>query len=69
MTKTFITLISLVSAALSLRAQTINGAYAKALQQKYLAVKSELCTGCKLWINPYFRSVADTAEHRPVATY
>lgn len=51
------------------RAQTINGAYAKALQAQYSSVKSDLCPACKLWINPYYRSVADTAEHRPLVTY
>lgn len=52
-----------------LQAQIINGAYAKALQAKYPSVKSELCPACKLWVNPFYRSVADTAEHRPLVTF
>lgn len=54
---------------LHLQAQTIDGAYAKALQQKYPSVKNSLCAACKLWVNPYFKSIADTAEHRPLVTY
>lgn len=69
MLKPFITSIFMAVAALSLRAQTINAAYAKALQQKYPSVKSDLCTACKLWVNPYFKSIADTVEHRPLVTY
>jgi hypothetical protein len=53
----------------ALRAQTIDAAYAKALQQKYPSVKSGLCAACKLWVNPYFKSIADTLEHRPLVTY
>lgn len=69
LTRKVISLIILLSAVTSFRAQTINGAHAKALQQKYPSAKSELCAGCKRWINPYFRSVADTSEHRPLVTY
>jgi len=69
MLKTFITFIFMAVAALSLQAQTINAAYAKALQEKYPSVKSDLCKACKLWVNPYFKSVADTVEHRPLVTY
>jgi len=49
--------------------QNIDGAYVKALQHKYPSVKSPVCPSCKLWVNPYFKSIADTAEHRPVVTY
>jgi hypothetical protein len=58
-----------VLSSLSAQAQQINGAYAKALQQKYPSVKSSLCAACKLWVNPYFRSVADTVQHRPLVTH
>lgn len=43
--------------------------YVRALQQKYPSVSSPLCTACKLWENPYFKSIADTSAHRPVVTY
>jgi hypothetical protein len=49
--------------------QNIDGAYVKALYQKYPTLKSDLCSSCKLWVNPYFRSIADTAAHRPLLTY
>lgn len=69
MLKSFITFILTCCTAFVLKAQVIDGAYAKALQQKYPSIKSDLCAGCKLWVNPFFKSVADTAEHRPLATY
>lgn len=69
MLKYLITLTVLLCPMLALRAQTVNSAYPKALQQKYPSVKSDLCGSCKLWVNPYFKSIADTAEHRPLVTY
>lgn len=54
---------------LTAAAQVINAAYVKALYQKYPTQKSDLCPGCKLWVNPYYRSVADTAAHRPLVTF
>lgn len=50
-------------------AQKIDAAYVKALYKQYPTQKSDLCAGCKLWINPYFKSIADTAAHRPLLTY
>jgi len=50
-------------------AQEINAAYVKALYKKYPTQKSNLCAGCKLWVNPYYKSIADTAAHRPLLTY
>lgn len=50
-------------------AQEINAAYVKALYKKYPTRKSDLCAGCKIWVNPYYKSIADTAEHRPLVTY
>jgi hypothetical protein len=49
--------------------QNIDGAYVKALYKKYPTLKSSLCSACKVWVNPYFRSIADTAAHRPLLTY
>ncbi|WP_439697457.1 DNA/RNA non-specific endonuclease [Mucilaginibacter sp. AW1-7] len=54
---------------IGLQAQTINAAYVKALYQKYPTQKSDFCTACKLWVNPYYRSVADTSRHMPLVTY
>lgn len=52
-----------------LAAAQINSAYVKALYQKYPTQKSDLCASCKLWINPYYKSIADTAKHVPLITY
>lgn len=54
---------------LSAAAQTINSAYVKALYQKYPTQKSDFCSSCKLWVNPYYKSIADTAKHAPLLTY
>lgn len=54
---------------LSAQTPTINAAYAKSLHQKYPSMKSDFCKSCKLWVNPYFKSIADTAEHAPRLTY
>ena len=50
-------------------AQEINSAYVKALYKRYPTQKSDFCTSCKLWVNPYYRSIADTLKHAPVLTY
>jgi hypothetical protein len=49
--------------------QQINAAYVKALYQKYPTQKSDFCPACKLWVNPYYKSIADTVKHAPVVTY
>jgi hypothetical protein len=49
--------------------QTINGAYVQALYKKYPTVKSNFCPACKLWVNPYFKSIADTQRHMPLCEY
>ncbi|SDI80466.1 DNA/RNA non-specific endonuclease [Mucilaginibacter gossypii] len=51
------------------QAPALDVTYVRALQQKYPSVSSPLCAACKLWENPYFKSIADTAAHRPVVTY
>ncbi len=63
-----LTLLSLLI-QLSAAAQTINSAYVKALYQKYPTQPSDLCASCKLWVNPYYKSIADTLKHAPVLTY
>lgn len=62
-------LLVLILAGTAARAQVIDAAYTRALHKKFPSVRSELCSSCKLWVNPYFKSVADTAEHRPLVTY
>ena len=52
-----------------LSAQAPNAAYVKALYQKYPTQKSDLCSACKLWVNPYYKAVADTQRHTPLLTY
>lgn len=46
--------------------QQINAAYVKALYAKYPVAKSDFCTACKLWVNPYYTSIADTIKNYPV---
>jgi hypothetical protein len=53
----------------TLQAQVINAAYVKALYKQYPTQKSDFCPACKLWVNPYYRSVADTARHMPLVTF
>jgi DNA/RNA endonuclease G (NUC1) len=55
--------------ALPVQAQTINSAYVKSLYQQYPTQKSDLCPACKLWVNPYYKSVADTDRHVPLVTF
>jgi hypothetical protein len=50
-------------------AQQFNAAYVKALYQKYPTQKSDFCPACKLWVNPYYKSIADTERHAPLLTY
>ncbi|MFD0764483.1 DNA/RNA non-specific endonuclease [Mucilaginibacter lutimaris] len=52
-----------------LKAQAPDAAYVKALYQQYPTQRTDLCPSCKLWVNPYFRSVADTLHHIPVLTF
>jgi DNA/RNA endonuclease G (NUC1) len=65
----FLLLLTCSPAVASAQVQVINAAYVKALYKRYPTQKSDLCAGCKLWVNPYYRSVADTAAHRPLVTY
>lgn len=51
------------------QSQTYNADYVHKLYAKYPTVKSDLCKSCKEWDNPIFKSIADTAEHRPVITF
>lgn len=50
-------------------AQTYNAAYVKALYAKYPTVKSNLCPACKLWVNSYYTSIADTVKNYPVCEH
>lgn len=68
MKKTIINLLLLVI-SLHVGAQTINSAYVKALYRQYPTLPSDFCPSCKLWVNPYYRSIADTARHMPLVTY
>lgn len=55
--------------ALNTQAQVINATYVKALYQQYPTQKSNFCQSCKLWVNPYYKSIADTSAHRPIVTF
>jgi hypothetical protein len=47
----------------------INAVYVKKLYAQYPTEKSRFCKSCKLWENPYFKSIADTDKHMPLVTY
>jgi hypothetical protein len=65
--KRLITLLFLFPLVLS--AQVPNAAYVKALYKRYPTQKSDHCPSCKLWVNPYFKSIADTLHHTPILTF
>jgi len=52
-----------------LSAQAPNAAYVKALYKKYPTQKSDLCPACKLWVNPYYKAIADTQQYIPLLIY
>ena len=66
MKRYFIFLLFVVTCA---TAQTINAAYVRALYQQYPTQKTDFCASCKLWVNPYYKSIADTVRHMPLVTY
>lgn len=69
MKKTILILAVMIS-CIGVEAQTIyNAAYVKALYAKYPSVKSNFCSACKLWVNPYYKSIADTQKHMPLVTF
>jgi hypothetical protein len=67
--RTIIMVAVLCMSGASVFAQTINADYVKKLYKKYPTKKSDFCDACKLWVNPYYKSVADTAKHMPLVTY
>ncbi len=67
--QTMIMVVVLIMGGASIHAQTINSDYVKKLYRKYPTKKSAFCDACKLWVNPYFKSVADTEKHMPLVTY
>lgn len=69
MKKYLFSLFLVISLAWASQAQTINNAYVKALYKKYPTQPTNFCTSCKLWVNPYYKSIADTLQHRPLLTF
>jgi hypothetical protein len=67
MKRSFIIILLLLP--LFLKAQKPTAAYVKELYKKFPTVKSNLCPACLLWVNPYFKSIGDTLNHKPVLTY
>jgi hypothetical protein len=67
--KLIIVVCLLLASGIPVFSQVIDGSYVKALYKKYPTIKSDLCTSCLLWVNPYFQSIADTATHRPLVTH
>lgn len=39
------------------------------LYKQYPIVKSNICPTCYLWINPYYKAIADVQNHTPVLSY
>lgn len=58
-----------VIVSVSTVAQKIDATYIRSLYRNYPTQKSDFCPGCKLWVNPYFKSIADTISHRPLLTF
>ncbi len=50
-------------------APVYNSAYVKALYARYPAKKSNFCPACKIWVNPFYTSIADTVRHMPLVEY
>ncbi|HXP51677.1 MAG TPA: DNA/RNA non-specific endonuclease [Bacteroidia bacterium] len=63
-----LTILSLLLLPLLAVAQTYNAAYVKQLYAKYPTKKHSLCPACKIWVNPYYTSIADTQRHMPICT-
>lgn len=64
----FILFITLISYQIGF-SQTYNAAYVKALYAKYPTQKSDFCKACKIWVNPFYTSIADTEKHMPLVTF
>jgi hypothetical protein len=62
-------LLLLAAVSFSVHSQTIDGAYIKALYKNYPTQKTDFCPSCKVWVNPYYRSIADTVKHMPIVTF
>lgn len=67
-TKIAATLIALCL-TLSVLAQSYTAKRVDSLYQSWPTQKHDLCPACKLWINPIFKAIADTSEHRVVVSY
>lgn len=68
--KKLLTFFILIVVSLACIGQTVyNAAYVKQLYAKRPTYKSNLCPACKEWDNDYYKSIADTAQHRPIITY
>src|ERR1700723_1434691 len=67
--KKLVTLLVFAFAGQIVFGQTYNAAYVKALYAKYPTHKSSFCPACKVWINPYYSSIADTQRHMPIVTF
>ena len=67
--KKLLFIILLFRACMPAIGQTYNAAYVHQLYAKYPTVKSNFCPACKEWVNPYFKSIADTQLHQPKVVY
>ena len=52
--------------SLQVMGQNYDAAYVKQLYAKYPTRISNLCSSCKEWNNPIFKSIADTLHHYPL---
>jgi len=64
-----LTLLWAAVSAQTPNASVINAAYVNALYAKYPVTKSDFCSDCYLWINPYYASIGDIKRHMPLVTY
>jgi hypothetical protein len=68
MKKIFILILLIITFG-NVYSQKIDAAYVKALYAKYPVMKSNLCQDCNLWVNPFYKSIADLKRHMPICEY
>jgi hypothetical protein len=69
MRKIYILFFLLCWQSLFAQAQEINAAYVAALEARYPPAKSDFCSHCYLWVNPYFKAMVDVNLRESLVTY
>ena len=67
--KKAVLIITSLMLTMSSFSQKIDANYVKNLYSKYPTTKSSLCPACKEWVNPFYKSIADTQKHMPIVEY